>query len=115
HDAAGTTHPFNLSTSNYGGGCAAVSAPPMTGTVVATDGSGYTLNASGGGGNIVGPDGKTLDLSGALTTTSTDANGNEVTQTTQTNQVITDTMGQTVLTISGTNPVLLQPAGAGQP
>jgi RHS repeat-associated protein len=108
YDSNGNPHPFNLSTSNYGGGCAAVNAPPQTGTGVAVDGSGYTLNVTTSGSIVTGTDGKVVNLVQTYTSAvlTTDSNGNSISETANgSSQAITDTLGQTVATIAGTNPV----------
>ena len=103
-DAQGTKHPFSIASSTGGlAGCTV--GPPASSTGVATDGSGYTLAASGGSGTLYSAAGKTLNvpvnLAGGSSTT-TDTNGNKI--TTNTSGVITDTLGQTVLTIAGGAP-----------
>lgn len=105
HDSKGGSHPFNVSTTNNFGGCSGAGSPTQSG--VATDTSGYTLNAVGNGGTITPANGLVLNtpLNGPGASTATDANGNQV--TVSSGGVVTDTLGQTVLTMSGTNPLTL--------
>jgi RHS repeat-associated protein len=63
----------------------------------ASDGSGYELFANGGSGYVVSSSGTTLG-----STLATDRNGNEI--SVNSNGVFTDTLGTTVLTMSGTAP-----------
>ena len=53
-DIKGAVHPFSFQTSNYtlGNACPAVNAPPNSLSGIATDGSGYTLHATGSSGTI---------------------------------------------------------------
>ncbi len=97
-----------------------LSVPPTSGSSVAIDNSGYTINAwgvsTGAGASITGSNGKLVNLYQTSSST-TDANGNEVTSVTGSGatMVVTDTLGQTVLTVSGTNPVLLAYAAPNTP
>jgi len=116
-DAKGTRHAFPPSfTDSYQSitGCPGVNAPPTTGNSLAIDGSGYTIYVSGGNGSVVGPDGKGVNIQQTSSST-TDANGNQVTSVTGNNGTmqVTDTLGQNVLTVSGTNPVLLSYSAPG--
>jgi RHS repeat-associated protein len=101
HDSFGAIHSFNFRltyTCDSGG-------PVFTnsGNGAATDGSGYTFSSP----NVITPQGQTLSLpqyvNGAPNTsnaTISDANGNQVTNSTS--GVFTDTTGTNVLTIAGT-------------
>ncbi len=97
-DKMGTPHPFSLPT---------LSACPTfkeSATGTATDGSGYQINASPGTGIITDAGGHTLSppfSTGTGPGTAEDFNGNEITFN---GTSFTDTLGQTALTISGTNP-----------
>ena len=119
HDSLGTSHGFGTSgvyfISPGGGSC------PPNGQVPASippsasgDGSGYTLNVStlGSGGtpngNITTAAGSTIGVSffssppqATVPVTTTDRNGNQITET---NGVYTDTLGTTALTATGTAP-----------
>jgi RHS repeat-associated protein len=99
-------HGFNGEIVIYAGSCSGTSIYSFTST--ATDGSGLILNAGGTSGTITTPSGTVISPPsnpppGPVTTTSADANGNQITS--NTSGVFTDTLGQTALTISGANPV----------
>jgi RHS repeat-associated protein len=109
HDAWGVAHSFagtsNVWTGNGNGGCYLGTNNSVTATT--TDGSGYTLYAnfatntttitSRGGKAITPPTG-----GGSGSATSTDSNGNQI--TVSSSGVFTDTLGTTVLTVSGIAP-----------
>jgi RHS repeat-associated protein len=102
HDTFGVTHPFSGSTITYTGTCGGGTSPL---NALATDGSGYTINASGTsatitprwGGVIAPPVGQTGGAGKA-----TDKNGNQI--SVSNNGVFTDTLGQTALTVTGFAP-----------
>ena len=104
HAADGTSHPFNDGYETYVSGCN--SGNPNPSTVVASDGSGYTLSVGGNPfvSTVASKEG-TLYNFVTPTLPVTDANGNQVSESST--GVITDTLGQTVLSITGTNPVKL--------
>jgi RHS repeat-associated protein len=105
HEINGTSHPFNDGyTYPYIQGC--ISGNPNPSTAVAADGSGYSLSV-GGSSNIsivTAPDGTVYNLNTGINS-KTDANGNQITESTS--GTIIDTLGQTVLTMTGTNPLNL--------
>ncbi len=115
HDQWGITHPFNGQLVTYYPNCTGTNITSFTST--ATDGSGLTLNVgqSGGSNGLTTPSGLVISAAGSpptgpVPTSVTDANGNQITQANVNgNAVLTDTLGQNVLTISGTtNPVTFQ-------
>jgi RHS repeat-associated protein len=115
HDPWGITHPFNGQLVTYNPMCTGTNITSFTAT--ATDGSGLILkvNTPQPGTTITTPAGLVISTAGSpptgpVPTTSTDANGNQITQANVSgNAVFTDTLGQSVLTISGTtNPVTFQ-------
>lgn len=102
-DAFGVNHYFNLVADNLTGHSRC--GGPFSASGTTQDGSGYTLNVTGGpsatvipprGGSIVPPLGT---VSGAATIT--DSNGNEITTS---GSAFTDTLGTTALTVAGTAP-----------
>ena len=102
HDRLGGLHPFSGSTEIITGQCGTSTSSFSS---VATDGSGYTLNATGTQATIITREGihanPPVNLSyGAAT--STDLNGNQI--TVSNTNVITDTLGMTALTITGGSP-----------
>jgi hypothetical protein len=111
HDPLGSTHPFNGSAFvwvyNQGPYC----GPPQSLTAMATDGSGLTLffppdntqatTITERSGSVLSPGVSPGGSQDALSGWIHDSNGNEITAA---NGVITDTLGQTVLTISGAAP-----------
>jgi len=106
YDAGNTPHPFS-------GGLVNVGACPGTNvysfTSVATDSSGFTLQVTNNGGNVVvsRPDGVQIALAG--TPSITDTNGNQITG-------YTDTLNVTALTVSGDghgNTLLTYPGPSG--
>lgn len=113
HEINGTSHPFGASyTTPYIPGCASGSQTPSFAT--ATDGSGYTISVGGSPfvSQVTAPDGTVYNLVTSVNSR-TDPNGNQITESTS--GTITDTLGQTVLTISGSNPLKLTytaPSGA---
>jgi RHS repeat-associated protein len=98
HDAFGTAHPTGLTTwIGSQPGCPGT----FSGSAVLTDGSGYTIYATGGSAYVVSRSGAILHvpLSQSGTGYTTDRNGNQITSTAQTQFV--DTLGTTALTITG--------------
>ena len=99
-DVYGVGHPFNITWENDG--CQVTGAVQAT----ATDGSGYTMLVNSSGvpsvtarsGSLFSP--PTATGTGAASMT--DANGNEITESSS--GVITDTLGTTALTIAGSSP-----------
>jgi RHS repeat-associated protein len=89
-DPGGTVHPFPISTwGNTSTPCSTTSA-----TGVASDNSGYTLSATGGGvSQVITPDGTVIG-----TVTLKDRNGNEITMS---GGSYTDTLGAVALTVGG--------------
>jgi len=93
-DEFGTFHPSGLTTQDSD--CGDITS----GSAVVTDGSGYTIHATGyPSGYAVSRYGKTINTSN--TPGFTDRNGNEITVS---NGVVTDTLGTTALTVTGTAP-----------
>lgn len=110
HDIFGNSHAFSASVSTMDQSCSTASSlPPPSASSLASDGSGFTLNArSDPGATIVTPDGATItpplgSPSGSGTTT--DRNGNQI--TVDGSGHVTDTLGATALTISGGAPTPL--------
>jgi RHS repeat-associated protein len=106
-DEFGTFHSFG-SFATYDSDCSVTSS----GSATAIDGSGYKLYATGPSGYAVSREGKTINTSTAPGFT--DRNGNKITVS---GGVVTDTLGTTALTISGSvpNPVVFTytaPSGA---
>jgi len=118
HDSSGTSHPFNssgaagvyTSTNGSGGTCPNAGTYPTPYPTQATDGSGYTLNAtidsSGAWGTVISVIGAILSVPFGSSPAPgpiaiTDANGNQLTVN---NAVYTDTLGTTALTVAGTAP-----------
>ena len=103
HDAFGTSHNFNLFMRTVvGTGCGTSSSPQQNAT--ATDGSGLTLSAGPSGYALYTRAGKnlnvtTLENTGYGAGSSSDRNGNQV--SVSNSGVFTDTLGSTVLTVSG--------------
>ncbi len=90
-DPGGTVHPFPIST--WGDTSTPCSTTSATG--VASDNSGYTLSATGGGvSQVITPDGTVIG-----TVTLKDRNGNEITMS---GGSYTDTLGAVALTVGGT-------------
>jgi len=115
-DPAGTSHTFGASNVSYDAGCG-----PKTGTTTTTDGSGYLLTLSGGtdGGALGNPatvvslydsSGNLINV-GALIGSITDPNGNAISVNSAGS--VTDTLGMTVLSLSGTSPAVFSYAGPG--
>ena len=108
HDSTGIPHKFSGSTKVY----TACTTLVMSFTNTTNDGSGFTLNANGYSGTITVQDGSIVTPP-IVTPTGAgdfiDRNGNEITATNA--NVFTDTLGQTALTISGTNPKTLSYTG----
>ena len=100
-DGSGTSHPFSFAT----WGDTSTPCHTTTKTGVATDGSGYTMTATGGAaGNIISPDGTIIHaptMAPGAGGTIQDRNGNIITSS---GSSYTDTLGGTALTISGTAP-----------
>jgi YD repeat-containing protein len=106
HDPFGRTVGFSGTIEIYGGSCSGTNVTSFTS--VATDGSGYTLNASGSSGSILDAKGVITNPpmgvpAGATSSTRTDSNGNQISA--NSTGVFTDTLGTTALTITGSNPV----------
>jgi hypothetical protein len=109
HDPFGVPHPFpSISTVLSSGlttGSTCSSSSVSTGTEIAPDGSGYTLNVTGfTAGTITSANGKKIAVpnvnNGAAT--ATDSNDNEI--SVNGTGEFTDTLGTTVLTVAGTAP-----------
>jgi hypothetical protein len=102
-DQFGVSHPFSGSTEFEEGYCGTLNRGL---TAVATDGSGYTLNAtSGGSATITSRAGKVINppfQSSSGGGTVTDTNGNQV--SVSSSGVFTDTLGNTALTVSQNAP-----------
>src|SRR3989441_2558178 len=101
HDSFGVSHSFNVTV--YDGNC----GPNGPVTATATDGSGFTMTVQGLGpsatvasrrGDVINP--PLLSPSGVGTFT--DSNGNQI--SVSSSGVFTDTLGTTVLTITGAAP-----------
>lgn len=114
YDAAGTSHAFSGTTQvivNFGGtGNPCPPAKTTTLTAYAQDDSGYQLNATGGGGYVVGKNGTKFNPLPLNTPTGagtvTDRNGNQL--SVNGSGVYTDTLGSTSstpLTITGTTSI----------
>lgn len=106
HDIKGGTHPTNITNNNLppNNGCTNF-GQPSSGTT--TDGSQYTINVAAGSGSatVTGTDGKLYSLPinpSTTVSTTTDANGNEITSDASGN--ITDTLGTVALSASGISP-----------
>jgi len=100
-DPFGIYHTFSGSTYSVAGSGETCPSPSSL-TVAATDGSGYTLEAVGGGGTVVARNGTNLAPpinSGTGSGTVTDRNGNQI--SVNNSGVFTDTLGTTALTVSG--------------
>ena len=109
HDTFGVAHPFpHISTvlsTVLTAGSTCSSSSISTGTELAPDGSGYTLNVTNfTTGMITSANGKSIAVpnvnNGAAT--ATDSNGNEI--SVNGTGEFTDTLGTTVLTVAGTAP-----------
>ena len=99
-DIYGVGHPFNITWENDG--CQVTGAEQAT----ATDGSGYIMSVDINANITVTPRSGGVFVpaaaSGTGAATTTDANGNEITESSS--GVITDTLGTTALTIAGSSP-----------
>jgi RHS repeat-associated protein len=111
-DVYGVSHPFDITWENDG---CQVTGPSQA---LATDGSGYTMSVDVNGiatvtartGNLLSPP----TSSGTGAASMTDANGNQITESST--GVITDTLGITALTIAGSSPTTFKyTAPNGQP
>jgi RHS repeat-associated protein len=107
-DPTGQTHPFSTAFELYQSNSCGLSGAGSTNT--ATDGSGYVLTIAKGTGyvTVTGPNGMVYvqgSVGPSTSGTVTDSNGNEITTN---NGTFTDTLGQTALSLSGTNPIYLQ-------
>jgi RHS repeat-associated protein len=108
-DKFGISHPFsgsNIAVSGTDCGTQTTSLGP----VVSTDGSGYTLQATGGSGTVTARNGAVVVPQTDIwngSATMTDRNGNQI--SVNGSGVFTDTLGTTALTVSGTapNPMVL--------
>src|SRR6266478_3596689 len=116
HDPLGRVTGFVGSIEIYAGSC--VGTNILSFTSVATDGTGYILKASGTSGTITDSNGVVTNPpvgvpAGAVSSTKTDSNGNQISA--NGSGVFTDTLGTTALTITGSNPVSFaytSPSGA---
>ena len=110
-DSFGSFHSFGTSSASAVSTASSTpcgNGPPASGTFVATDGSGYTLNVTAGGTGPYGPmysrSGTTFNVpyfTGAASQAATskyDSNGNEISSN---GSSFTDTLGTTALTVSG--------------
>jgi RHS repeat-associated protein len=105
HDAFGAVHPFVGTTDTRVGHCG---NGGNSITVTSADGSGWTLNATGGNGSVTSVGGRTVNPPVNMTSGSgsfTDNNGNQLTA---------NSTGQFFDTLSSTTPVLTV-AGSGTP
>ena len=104
-DRTGTVHPFEVSTIEVTGTCSGYSTSSIG--ALAVDGSGYTLLATGGAGTVRAPNGAIINPPAPFehdgqiksTGTLTDPNGNQISLSST--GVVTDTLGDTALTIGG--------------
>lgn len=110
-DVYGVAHSFNITWENDG--CQVTGAVQAT----ATDGSGYTMTVDVNGiPTVTARTGQLLSpptASGTGAASMTDANGNQITESSS--GVITDTLGTTALTIAGSSPTTFTytaPSGA---
>jgi RHS repeat-associated protein len=104
-DMYGQSHPFSGETIQYAGRNGYCPGQNTSLNAVTTDGSGYTLQATGGSATIIARNGTISvppinSLSGSAT--KTDRNGNQI--SVSSSSVFTDTLGTTALTVSGTAP-----------
>jgi RHS repeat-associated protein len=102
HDVYGVSHGFNAVVITGGIFC----SPTGPQSALATDGSGYSIVVVGSGASVVTARTGGLFVpaiaSGTGAASMTDANGNEITESSS--GVITDTLGTTALTIAGSSP-----------
>src|SRR5947209_10907023 len=101
-DEFGTAHDFG-SFAVYDSDCYGTSS----GSAVATDGSGYTINATGPSATVTPRGGGTINAPLQSPTGSgskTDSNGNVISVSASSPQTFTDTLGTTALTINGSAP-----------
>ena len=117
-DKYGTSHPFTGETIQYAGRNGYCPGQNTSLNTVATDGSGYTIQATGGSATITARNGA-ISIppinSGSGSGTKTDRNGNQI--SVNSSGVFTDTLGTTALTVSGTAPspttfTYIAPSGA---
>ena len=107
HDQFRASHPFTGSTTEYTGSCTNI-GPNTSFTSIASDGSGYTLNANGGTGSVTYRKGDVAQPNtnvGNGSATYRDVNGNLIT---------VDGSGHFYDTLSGTTPVMTL-SGSGTP
>jgi RHS repeat-associated protein len=115
-DKFGQSHPFAGTTYTYSNQTACGGSNPVI-TPMATDGSGYTLNAQGNSGSVTARNGAVVlpqTNVGNGSSTMTDRNGNQI--SVSSTGVFTDTLGTTALTVSGGAPnplVFTYPAPSG--
>jgi RHS repeat-associated protein len=103
-DKLGVSHPFSGTTYTYTNQAACAGSNPVI-TPMATDGSGYTLNAQGNVGSVTARNGALVlppTNIGNGSSTATDRNGNQI--SVSSTGVYTDTLGTTALTVSGGAP-----------
>jgi RHS repeat-associated protein len=108
--------PFSFTLSDASIGTPCTGAPPYSATQTATDGSGVTISATAHpSATIYFRSGNTLNPSlvwGGDPSTLTDTNGNQITATVPSNKILTDTLGTTAITASGSgtpsSPVTIQ-------
>ncbi len=105
HAADGSSHLFQEGYSTYYGSPCTGAGNPNPTTGMASDGSGYTITAGPLSPIVVTATNGTFYNLSVPTPPVTDPNGNEITETTT--GTFTDTLGQTPLTITGSNPVEL--------
>lgn len=105
YDSLTTAHTFNLAVSSP---TTCTGVPPNFGSAIATDGSGYTISASGGtstaSAHITTRSGQTINppLNSSVGAGSAiDTNGNELTVSSGGATTFTDTLNTTALTVSG--------------
>ena len=104
-DKFGQSHPFVGETIQYTGTSGDCAGTNTSMNVVATDGSGYNLQATAGTGTIIARNGATTHPqvnSGSGSSSATDRNGNQI--SVNSSGVFTDTLGTTALTVAGTAP-----------
>src|SRR5260370_11199375 len=116
HDPWGIPHSFSGEADLYTGACPNMPGPSTGFTSQALDGSGYTLTVSVSGSSIssavvTGRDGEVMNgpfNSATGAGNGTDRNGNQI--TVSSSRALTDTLGTTALTVSGTGTPDLTPS-----
>jgi RHS repeat-associated protein len=105
YDSLGKAHPFNGSSTLFPSCASGGPGPFPTGSQLATDGSGFTMNATEANWTVTYPSSSVVTGAGlgqSSVVTYMDSNGNEV--TVNSSGQFTDTTGNIVLTSTGTAP-----------